>query len=321
MSNIKTLNFTVSILKKKVSRLDCILVILIKKYSRSYIKKLILCGKVMVNHVITLSPKKKIYNNDLISVVFLLQTINRQFRQENIFLNKVYEDSELLIINKPEDLVIYPGHGHLSGTLLNAIIYHYKENEKLPRAGIVHRLDRYTTGLIMVAKNFFSYKYLVNLLKFRKVIKEYDVIVIGQVKYNGFIELPIKRNIWCRTKMMTGSGGKEALTCYRVIAIFRHHTHLRVQIKTGRTHQIRVHLSSISYPILGDQIYSRGIQSNVNSYSAKLSDIIRNFSRPALHASRLCFKNRITNTVQNFEISPPNDLIRLINNFYAGGFF
>ncbi|WP_075432040.1 RluA family pseudouridine synthase [Buchnera aphidicola] len=320
MSNIKKITFIVPKLHTKSFRLDVILVKLIKKYSRSYIKKLIIYGKVMVNNIVTLYPKKKIFFNDRIDVFSLLNLKVKKNKKENIFLDIIYEDSELIIINKPKNLVIHPGPGHLSGTLFNGILYHFKKNKKLPRAGIVHRLDRHTTGLLMVAKNFFSYHYLTNLLKLRKVIKEYDVIVMGQIQYDGLIELPIKRHWHCRTKMMTGIGGKEAITHYKVIAIFRNHTHLRIRLKTGRTHQIRVHLSAILHPIVGDKVYSNGIQSNINGYPTKLSNIIQNFSRPALHSSRLCFQDPFKNILKNWEVSPPDDLISLLHHFYFFGF-
>ncbi|WP_154029310.1 RluA family pseudouridine synthase [Buchnera aphidicola] len=239
-----------------------------------------------------------------------------KIKKENIFLNIIFEDSELLIINKPFNFVIHLGYGNTSGTLFNALIYHYKNNLTLPRAGIVHRLDRNTSGLLVVAKTIFSYNYLISLFKKREVIKEYDAIVIGRIEQDGFINYPIKRNIYRRTIMTVGIGGKSALTYYKVMTIFRNYTYIRIQLKTGRMHQIRVHLSSILHPIFGDKIYNKGVKLNFFGISKKMYKFFLKFSRPALHSRMLGFVHPIINKKKIWLVTPPIDMIQLINFLY-----
>ncbi|MGI4816613.1 MAG: RluA family pseudouridine synthase [Janthinobacterium lividum] len=247
--------------------------------------------------------------------------VNNEFKlikiqKENIPLDIIFEDSEILIINKPSNFVVHLGYGNMSGTLLNALIFHYESNSDLPRAGIVHRLDKNTSGLLVVAKTIFTYNYLVGLFKNRKIIKEYDAIVIGSIKQNGSINYPIKRNIHRRTIMTIGSGGKKAITHYKVITRFRNYTYVRVQIKTGRMHQIRVHFSSISHPIFGDSIYSRGVRYNLLGYSKKTRRFLYRFSRPSLHSRMLSFVHPITNKLKNWTTSPPVDMVHLLTLLY-----
>nr|WP_244268604.1 RluA family pseudouridine synthase [Buchnera aphidicola] len=232
-------------------------------------------------------------------------------------LNIIFEDSDILIINKPYDLVVHLGYGHTSGTLFNSLIYHYKESINLPRAGIVHRLDRHTTGLLVIAKKIAAYQYLLDLFKTRKIIKEYDVIVVGRIERDGEINRPIKRHIFRRTKMMVSAGGKESITRYQVIAIFRHCTYLRVRLETGRTHQIRVHFSSISHPVLGDQVYDPGFRARLLCSSTnRLHKILFGWFRPALHARRLTFIYPSRGLMRNWVAGPPSDMVALIHCLY-----
>ncbi|WP_328283813.1 RluA family pseudouridine synthase [Buchnera aphidicola] len=254
---------------------------------------------------------------DRISLIINKKSNFIKIKKENIFLNIIFEDSEILIINKPTNFVVHLGYGNTSGTLLNALIFHYPDNLLIPRAGIVHRLDRNTTGILVVAKTISTYYFLINLFKKRKIIKEYDVIVIGRIEVDGKIEKPIKRDIYNRTKMTVGIGGKQAITYYSVITIFKNHTYLRIQLKTGRMHQIRVHLSSIFHPVLGDKIYSKGIKSNFSNCSKKMKNFLSKFNRPALHARMLNFIHPKTNKKKNWIIYPPKDMLSLINVLYS----
>ncbi|WP_331984533.1 RluA family pseudouridine synthase [Buchnera aphidicola] len=255
--------------------------------------------------------------NDYISVNVVKDFQFIEIKKENIFLDIIFEDSEIIILNKPFNLVVHLGYGHTSGTLLNALIFHYKNNFMLPRAGIVHRLDRNTSGLLVVARTIFAYYYLINLFKQRQVIKEYDAIVIGRIEYDGTINVPIKRNIHNRTMMSVGIGGKPAVTYYKVITIFRNYTHIRVSMETGRMHQIRVHISSILHPIFGDHVYSRGIKPNFLGYSKLTYNFLLKFSRPALHASMLQFLHPSTRKLQNWMVSPPIDMVQLLHSLYS----
>lgn len=212
---------------------------------------------------------------------------------------------------------MHPGFGNLSNTLLNGIIYNYNNNKRLPRAGIIHRLDKNTTGLLVISKKLLSYYYLVQSLKERKIKREYDVIVWGQIYKDGVIELPIKRDTYCRTKMMVGSGGKNAITYYKVIAIFRNHTHLRVKLETGRTHQIRVHFSYISHPILGDSLYFKRINKNIYSCAKNLNSLLSNCSRPLLHASKIFFFHFFKKIWLDIYIAPPLDMEKILHYLYS----
>ncbi|WP_232036810.1 RluA family pseudouridine synthase [Buchnera aphidicola] len=240
-----------------------------------------------------------------------------EIKKENIFLDIIFQDSAILILNKPPNLVVHLGYGHTSGTLLNALIFHYKKNRMLPRAGIVHRLDRNTSGLLVVARTIFAYHYMIRLFQQRKVIKEYDAIVIGRIECDGIINYPIRRNIYNRTMMAIGIGGKQAITYYKIITIFRNYTHVRIRIETGRMHQIRVHFSSIFHPVLGDHLYSRGIRPNVTSYSKLEYKTLIRFYRPALHSSMLQFVHPITFKLQTWTVSPPMDMIHLLHVLYS----
>ncbi|VFP77842.1 Ribosomal large subunit pseudouridine synthase D [Buchnera aphidicola (Cinara cf. splendens/pseudotsugae 3390)] len=316
-SNTIKLKFISTVSKLKSCRLDKILVQKFFPISRSCIKKWILSGCISVNDVIVTVPKKKIFFNDLIIVCVNNEFNLTKIKKENIPLDIIFEDSEILIINKPSNFVVHLGYGNISGTLLNALIFHYKSNSSLPRAGIVHRLDKNTSGLLVVAKTILAYNYLIGLFKNRKIIKEYDAIVVGRIGRNGSINYPIKRNIYRRTIMTIGSGGKKAITHYKVITRFKNYTYVRVQIKTGRMHQIRVHFSSIAHPIFGDSTYSKGIRYNSLGYSKKTCIFLCRFSRPSLHSRMLSFVHPVTDELKTWITSPPLDMVHLLTLLYC----
>lgn len=299
-------------------RLDKALSEIFNEYSRSQIKKLILQGNVQINFETIKLPKKKVLGGEK---VFLKKFKEIDFFKEaqNIPLNIIYEDNDLIIINKPYNFVVHPGYGNSNGTLLNALLYYYPKISNVNRAGIVHRLDKNTTGLMIVAKNIKSYNILVELIKKRKIIREYEAIVHGNLMHNGIINEPISRNKFKRTLMSVDKFGKEAITKYSIIKNFKFHTHLRIRLETGRTHQIRVHMKYINHPVVGDKIY--GLKNLF--LSKKISKKIKktyDFNRQALHASLLRIYHPITFVKMEWRIPLPNDMNKLIkflkNDFY-----
>lgn len=213
-----------------------------------------------------------------------------------------------MIINKPKSLIVHPGAGNPNGTLLNSLIYHYPKIIQVPRAGIVHRLDKNTTGLMVIAKNKKTHEFLTKLIKEHKIIREYEAIVFGIIKKKGIINKPITRNIKIRTKMMIHKKGKKAITHFSIIENFKFYTRLKLKLETGRTHQIRVHLSSINHPIVGDAVYNKKI------YNTLIKKINKNipFNRQALHARKLSFQYPYTNKIVKWKIDLPKDMKKLI---------
>ena len=212
--------------------------------------------------------------------------IQGEWQAEAIDLDIIYEDDALLVINKPAGLVVHPAAGHQDGTLLNALLHHAPELAKVPRAGIVHRLDKDTTGLMVVAKTIEAQTDLVAQLQARTVSREYECVVIGVMTAGGKVDQPIARHGTQRQKMAVVAGGKTAISHYRVINRFRAHTHVKVKLETGRTHQIRVHMSYIHFPLVGDPVYGGRLRIPPGA-SPELIKELREFPRQALHARRL----------------------------------
>ncbi|CAL4043509.1 Ribosomal large subunit pseudouridine synthase D [Buchnera aphidicola (Pemphigus populi)] len=290
-------------------RLDQFLANFFNQYSRTILKNWILNAQVDINGSIVTKPSKLVFIGDLITInIFEKRKI---FFAENIFLNIVYEDDDILVINKPINLVVHPGSGRDNGTILNALLYKDNRFQKIPRAGIIHRLDKNTTGLMVIAKNILAYEALVKFLKNREIFREYEAIVIGNLISGGTIKKKIGRHKKNRTKMCIDSIGKTAITHYRIIERFKYHTHLRVWLETGRTHQIRVHMLYLTYPILGDPVYRSkfGIPKGMPEIILKK---INFFSRPALHASKLRFYHPRTNILMEFKAVLPKDMKKII---------
>ncbi|MGO2458201.1 23S rRNA pseudouridine(1911/1915/1917) synthase RluD, partial [Vibrio casei] len=223
-------------------------------------------------------------------------------------LDIVYEDDHIIVINKPRDLVVHPGAGTPDGTVLNALLYHYPSIAEVPRAGIVHRLDKDTTGLMVVAKTVQAQTRLVRALQKRNITREYEAIIIGNMTAGGLVEKPIGRHSTKRTLMAVNELGKPAITHYRVAEHFRVHTRIRLRLETGRTHQIRVHMAYIQHPLLGDIAYG-GRARIPKGASKELTDMIRSFDRQALHAVMLKFKHPATGEEMAFRAPVPNDMI------------
>ncbi|WP_417660580.1 23S rRNA pseudouridine(1911/1915/1917) synthase RluD [Pseudomonas sp.] len=230
---------------------------------------------------------------------------------QDIALDIVYEDDDILVINKPAGLVVHPAAGHADGTLLNALLHHVPDIVNVPRAGIVHRLDKDTTGLMVVAKNIQAQTQLVDQLQKRTVSRIYECVVIGVITAGGKIDAPIGRSSSQRQRMTVTDGGKQAISHYRVLERFRSHTHARVKLETGRTHQIRVHMSHVGFPLIGDPVYA-GRFRIPPAASPTLVQSLKEFPRQALHARFLELDHPVTGKRMKWESALPDDLVWLL---------
>ncbi len=264
-------------------RLDQALQRLLPEHSRSRLQAWIKDGLVTVDGAPS-TAKNKVWGGEQILVQVQEKPEAIPFKAQDIPLNIVFEDEHILVINKPAGMVVHPAAGNWEGTLLNAILHHVPHAKDLPRAGIVHRLDKDTSGLLVVAKTLEAQTSLVRQLQARTVKREYRTIVWGQIWRNGKIDQPIGRHSHSRTKMAINRMGKPAVTHYEVLERFGVHTYLRCNLETGRTHQIRVHMQFLKAPIVGDPVYGyRGIVP-LRLMTETLQDAVLNFKRQALHA-------------------------------------
>lgn len=291
-------------------RLDQILAQMYPDYSRSKIKEWILNGNVTVNGELAEVPREKLKGGEKIEINAILEE-QVTFAPEDIDLNIVYEDDDLLIINKPADLVVHPGAGNSEGTLLNALLNHNPDQVNLPRAGIVHRLDKDTTGLMVVAKTLQAYTFLVEKLQMREIQRQYEAVVFGQLVSGGYVDEPIGRHPTKRTSMAVVTSGKPALTHYRLIEKLRSHTYLRLKLESGRTHQIRVHMAHIKHPIVGDPLY--GKIRLPKGASDGLIETLRGFKRQALHAVHLALPHPKTEEWMSWDAPLPDDFVALLD--------
>ena len=231
---------------------------------------------------------------------------------EDIPLDIVYEDDDIMVINKPVGMVVHPGAGNPNGTLINAILFHYPKSVELARAGLVHRIDKDTSGLLVIAKNLEAQFSLSKQLAKKSVYRIYDLVVYGQVIAGGTIDEPIKRHPVDRVKMSVLPGGRDAVTHYNVKERFQHFTRIQAQLETGRTHQIRVHFNYIGFPLLGDQVYVSRVRVPAGA-SELLNEGIRGFKRQALHAAKLGLKHPRTGEEMIFEAPWPEDFKTLVD--------
>lgn len=233
-----------------------------------------------------------------------------RWEAQDIPLDIVYEDDDILVMNKPRDFVVHPGAGTPDGTVLNALLFHCPEVAEVPRAGIVHRLDKDTTGLMVVAKTVPAQTRLVRALQKRHITREYEAIAIGRMTAGGKVDKPIGRHATKRTLMAVSPMGKPAVTHFRVAEHFREHTRIRLRLETGRTHQIRVHMSYLQHPLLGDAAYGGRARIPAGA-SEEVTAMIRNFDRQALHAVMLRFEHPITGEEMEFHAPVPDDMVEL----------
>ena len=232
---------------------------------------------------------------------------------EDIALDIVHEDEHLLVLNKPAGLVVHPGAGNPAGTVLNALLHHAPKLAELPRGGIVHRLDKDTSGLMVVAKTLATHTALVDMLSRHAVERQYEAVVLGTLIAGGTVDAPIGRHMGDRLRQAVRDeeDGKHAVTHYRLRERFRAHTLIQCNLETGRTHQIRVHLAHISHPLVGDPLYSGGLRLPKGA-SAELVAALRSFRRQALHAERLSFEHPASRQQVEFKADRPLDLEHLV---------
>ena len=296
-------------------RLDQTLAELFPEYSRSRLKTWIEADLVKLNDRITNIPREKVFGGERIEIIVEVEDETR-FEAENIPLNIVYEDDDIIVINKPKDLVVHPGAGNPNGTVLNALLYHYPPISEVPRAGIVHRLDKDTTGLMVVAKTIPAQTKLVRDLQKRKITREYEAVASGIMTKGGTVDQPMARHATKRTLMAVHPMGKPAVTHYRIMENYRNYTRLRLRLETGRTHQIRVHMAHIAHPLLGDQTYGGRPRPPKNA-SEDFMEVLRNFKRQALHAVMLRLAHPITGEMMDWYAPLPDDFVELLNALKA----
>ncbi len=290
-------------------RLDAALAELFSEYSRSKLQTWVKAGRVTVNGD-SLKTRDKLEGGELITLDAEAEVVIIA-APENIPLDIVFEDDDFLILNKPAGLVVHPAIGNWNGTLLNALLHHSPQLETLPRAGIVHRIDKDTSGLLMVAKTLQAHHNLTEQLQARTIHREYQAITHNRMIAGGTVDEPIGRHPTDRLRYAVRDNGKEAVTHYRVIHRFKRHTHIQVKLETGRTHQIRVHMAHIRFSLLGDPLYSGRFQMPANC-SEQLEGVLRSFKRQALHAAKLGLVHPTTGEYMEWEQPLPQDMVNLL---------
>ena len=290
-------------------RIDQIAAMVWSDFSREKLKQWIKDGNLLVNG----QPVKPKFKSDGFETLTLNVELEAQTRSlpEDIPLDIVYEDDDIIVINKPVGMVVHPGAGNMTGTLVNALLHHYPKSSELARAGLVHRIDKDTSGLLVVAKNLEAQFALSKQLEKKTVYRVYDLIVYGNIIAGGTIDEPIKRHPVDRVKMAVLPGGKEAVTHYNVKERFQHFTRIQARLETGRTHQIRVHFSYLGYGLVGDQVYMPRVRMPAGS-SQLLDDTLRGFKRQALHAATLGLKHPRTKEEMTFNAPWPEDFTNLV---------
>jgi 23S rRNA pseudouridine1911/1915/1917 synthase len=288
-------------------RLDVALQRLLPEHSRSRLQAWIKSGLVTVDGKPSTS-KTKVWGGEKVLVDVQVKPETYAFTAQDIPLDIVYEDDHILVVNKPAGMVVHPAAGNWEGTLLNALLFHAPQLHDVPRAGIVHRLDKETSGLLVVAKTLSAQTNLVRQLQARTVKREYRAIVWGQLWRNGVVDQPLGRDPRSRTKMAINRMGKPAVTRYEILERFSVQTYLRCNLETGRTHQIRVHMQHLKAPLVGDPVYGfRGIVP-IRAMTQTLRDAVSQFNRQALHAIKLGLVHPATNEFMEWQIELADDM-------------
>lgn len=292
-------------------RFDAVLVKLFPDYSRSRLQQWIKSGQVLLNGSIP-RGKDKVIGEEQIEMHIEPEVRDMGVIAQDIPLDIIYEDEHILVVNKPVGLVVHPGAGHADGTLQNALLFHDESLHEVPRSGIVHRLDKDTSGLLVVARNLKAHKQLVDQLQARTVHREYYALVLGVLTAGNTIDIPIGRHGHDRKKMtVKKDGSKEAITHFRVLDRYRGHSLIKVNLETGRTHQIRVHMSYVKHPLVGDQTYGGRLQIPAGT-GDELKEMLRTFDRQALHARKLGLVHPATGKLMHWKAPLPEDMLQLI---------
>ena len=290
-------------------RLDQALARMFPEYSRSRLKEWLLAGSITIDGG-SKRPRDAVAGGEMVSLEPQLESEVRA-APEPIALDVVYEDDDLLVVNKPAGLVVHPGAGNPAGTLMNGLLHHAPKLESVPRAGIIHRIDKETTGLLLVAKTLQAHTALVRQLTDRDISRNYLAICNGVLTGGGTIDQPIGRHPRDRKRMSIQQNGKPSVTHYTVLERFRAFTYIKVRLETGRTHQIRVHFAWRRHALVGDQTYGGRLALPAGA-SEPLIDSLRGFKRQALHATRLAFEHPASGETIELEVPPPADLEELL---------
>lgn len=291
-------------------RLDVVLAELMPDYSRSRLKQWLLDGQILLDGE-QVKPKTRVHSEQQLELNVHVADIGDECLAEDIPLNIVYQDESLIVVNKPAGLVVHPAVGNRQGTLQNALLFFDKTLADVPRAGIVHRLDKDTSGLMVVARTLVAHKYLVEQIQQRDVHREYQTLVHGVMTGGGTVDQPIGRHAHDRIRMTVREDGRPSVTHYRVLDRFRLYTHLHVELETGRTHQIRVHMQHLRHSMVGDPVYSSRSRLPAGA-SEDFLNILNNFKRQALHAWRLSLIHPETGELIQWEAPLPEDMVKLI---------
>jgi 23S rRNA pseudouridine1911/1915/1917 synthase len=297
-------------------RFDQVLAEIFPDYSRSRLQGWIKKGRALLDGAEVL-PRVRVKTGQTVEFSPEHEVVSTSV-SEAIPLNIVYEDADVIVINKPVGLVVHPGAGNPAGTLMNGLLHHAPELEALPRAGILHRLDKDTSGLLIVARSIAAHTRLVRALEERLIRREYRAVCNDRLTAGETVDAPIGRHRTQRTRMAVIESGRPAVTHYRVLARFAAHTFIAVRLETGRTHQIRVHLAHRKHALVGDQVYGGRLRIPRGS-SEVLAEALRSFKRQALHASDLGFEHPVSGESLQFHAPLPEDLLGLLQVLAEGG--
>ncbi len=292
------------------SRLDAAAAQLFPDFSRSRLQAWIAEGALRVNGAVADRARQPVLEGDELELAAQAPH-NETVVAQDIALKIVHADQHIAIIDKPPGLTVHPGAGQSEGTLQNALLHAFPETAQVPRAGIVHRLDKDTSGVLVVARTLVAHTKLVAMLARREIHREYDAVVAGVLSGGGRVEAAIGRHPRDRTKMTISEGGRPAVSHYRVVERFAFHTHLRVKLETGRTHQIRVHMAHLKHPIVGDAVYgTRSVRGR--GLDPALRETLAKFPRQALHAHELALAHPVTGEAMTFSADLPRDMQDLL---------